>query len=145
GESLEEARRSVTAVRSGALANGSLLEAIEQIGRKLTSDSGVQLETALDGQPYSLSEQRETNLLRIGQEALTNAVRHSGADRITVKLAYRRGSVVLEIEDNGRGITREARPSGFGMDGMRERVRQIGGKIDIHTEALQGTRIVVTI
>ena len=76
--SLEEARRSVSALRAGALSNGTLLEAMEQIGRKLTSDSGVQLDTKLEGQPYALPEQCEANLLRIAQEALTNAVRHSG-------------------------------------------------------------------
>jgi signal transduction histidine kinase len=144
-ESLEEARRSVTALRAGALLNGSLLDAIEQIGRKLTSDSGeTQLETRLEGQPYALPEQCETNLLRIAQEAVTNAVRHSGAERIRIRLAYRTGSVVLEVGDSGRGMS-GAEPSGFGVDGMRERARQIGGEIRILSDPGRGTRIVVTV
>ncbi|MBZ5672810.1 MAG: sensor histidine kinase [Acidobacteriia bacterium] len=143
-ESLEEARRSVSALRAGALSDGSLLEAMEQIGRKLTSDSGVQLETKLEGQPYALPEQYEANLLRIAQEAMTNAVRHSGTKRIGIRLAYRTGSVVLEVDDSGRGMS-GVEPSGFGVDGMRERARQIGGEIQILSDPGCGTRIVVTV
>ena len=139
--SLEEARRSVSALR---IATGSLLDAIEQVGRKLTSDSGVQLDTKLEGQPYALPEQCEANLLRIAQEALTNAVRHSGAARVSVRLAYQTGSVVLEVGDSGRGIT-GIEPSGFGVDGMRERARQIGGEIQILSDPGRGTRIIVTV
>jgi len=144
GQSLEEARRSVSALRAGALSNGTLLDAMEQIGRKLTSDSGVQLDTKLEGQPYALPEQCEVNLLRIAQEALTNAVRHSGTTRIGVHLAYRTGSVVLEIGDSGRGMS-GTEPSGFGVDGMRERAHQIGGEIKILSDPGRGTRIVVTV
>jgi len=139
--SLEEARRSVSALR---ISTGSLLDAIERIARKLTADSGVQLDTKLDGQPYALPEQCEASLLRIAQEALTNAVRHSGTERIGVELAYRTGAVVLEIGDNGRGMSGQE-PSGFGVDGMRERARQIGGEIKILSDPGRGTRIVVTV
>ena len=142
--SLEEARRSVSALRVGALSNGSLLDAMEQIGRKLTSDSSVQLDTRVEGQPYALPDQCEANLLRIAQEALTNAVRHSGTQRIGIRLAYRTGSVELEVGDSGRGMT-GAEPSGFGVDGMRERARQIGGEIKILSDPSRGTRIVVTV
>lgn len=143
-ESLEEARRSVSALRAGALSNGTLLDAMEQIGRKLTSDSGVQLDTKLEGQPYALPEQCEANLLRIAQEAMTNAVRHSGTARIGIRLAYRTGSVALQVGDSGRGMS-GVEPSGFGVDGMRERARQIGGEIQILSDPGRGTRIVVTV
>jgi signal transduction histidine kinase len=139
--SLDEARRSVAALR---IASGSLLDAIEQTARKLTSDSGVQLDTQLEGQPYALPEQCEASLLRIAQEALTNAVRHSGTERIHILLAYRTGSVMLEIRDSGRGMS-GTEPSGFGVDGMRERARQIGGEIQILSDPGRGTRIVVTV
>jgi len=141
--SLEEARRSVSALRIDTL-SGSLLGAIEQIGRKLTSDSGIQLDTQLEGQPYALPDQSEANLLRIAQEALTNAVRHSGTERLRIRLAYRTGSVVLEIGDRGRGMS-GVEPSGFGVDGMRERARQIGGEIQILSDPGRGTRIIVTV
>ena len=75
---------------------------------------------------------------------LTNAVRHSGADRVSVRLAYQPGSMALEIEDNGRGMGDTA-GSGFGVQGIRERVRQIGGQIDIRTHPDRGTRVVVIV
>jgi signal transduction histidine kinase len=143
-ESLEEARRSVSALRAGALGKGTLLDAMEQIGRRLTSDSGVKLETKLEGQPYSLPEASENNLLRIAQEALTNAVRHAHASTIYVFLAYRTGSVLLEIGDTGQGMS-GGEPAGFGVDGMRERARQIGGEIKILSDPGRGTRIMVTV
>jgi signal transduction histidine kinase len=143
-ESLEEARRSVSALRADTHSNGTLLDAMEQIGRKLTSDSGVQLDTKLEGQPYALPEQCEANLLRIAQEAMTNAVRHSGAKRIAVGLAYRTGSVVLEVGDSGRGMS-GVEPSGFGVDGMRERARHMNGELQILSDPGRGTRIVVTV
>jgi signal transduction histidine kinase len=143
-ESLEEARRSVSALRSAALTNGSLLDAIGQIGHKLMSDSSVRLETKLEGQPYALPEQCEANLLRIAQEAMTNAVRHAEASVVSVLLAYRTGSVLLEVGDTGHGMT-GGESSGFGIDGMRERARQLGGEIKILSDPGRGTRIVVTV
>ncbi|HEY2382299.1 MAG TPA: sensor histidine kinase [Terriglobia bacterium] len=143
-ESLEEARRSVSALRAGALGNGTLLDAIAQIGNKLLADSSVKLETRLEGQPYSLAESCENNLLRIAQEALTNAVRHAEASSIFIFLAYRTGSVHLEIGDSGRGMS-GGEPAGFGVDGMRERARQMGGEIKILSDPGRGTRILVTV
>jgi signal transduction histidine kinase len=98
----------------------------------------------LEGAPYALGEQRETHLLRIAQEALTNAVRHSGAGLIGVRLAYQPDSVALEIEDDGGGIGGQG-SSGFGLDGMRERVREIGGQMDIRSRPGKGTRVVVIV
>ena len=143
-ESLDQARRSVSALRMGVLANSTLLEAIGQIGRELMADSKIKFETKLEGAPYPLSEPREANLLRIAQEALTNAVRHSGADRIQVRLAYQPGAVALEIQDNGRGMSDLAR-EGFGVSGMRDRARQVGGLIDIRTQISGGTRVFVMV
>jgi signal transduction histidine kinase len=143
-ESLDQARRSVSALRMGVLANSTLFDAIEQIGRQMVAESKVKFETRLEGAPLPLPEPREANLLRIAQEALTNAVRHSGADRIAVRVAYKQGSVVLEIEDNGRGMADHAE-RGFGVDGIQERVRQLGGQLDIRTQPDRGTRFVVIV
>jgi signal transduction histidine kinase len=146
-ESFEEAQRSVSALRNASLANGTLLGAIEQIGHKLTSDSTVRLESKLEGQPYSLAENCEANLLGIAQEALTNAVRHAGATTIRVLLAYRAGTVVLEVDDSGQGMSGRESPGhgGFGIQGMRERARQIGGEIQILSDSGRGTRVIVTV
>jgi len=144
-ESIDEAQQSISALRSAALVSGTLLNAIEQIGHKLTADSNVRLESKLEGEPYSLPEQHEANLLRIAQEALTNAVRHAGATTIEVLLAYRTGSVSLEIGDTGCGMSGVGRSSGFGIDGMQQRTQQIGGEFKMLTSPGRGTRIIVTV
>jgi signal transduction histidine kinase len=144
-ESIEEAQQSISALRSAALVSGTLLNAIQQIGHKLTADSNVRLESKLEGEPYSLPEQHEANLLRIAQEALTNAVRHAGATTIEVLLAYRTGSVSLEIGDTGRGMSGVGASSGFGIDGMQQRTQQIGGEFKMLSSPGHGTRIIVTV
>jgi signal transduction histidine kinase len=143
-DSLEEARRSVGALRAGALTRGTLLGAIEQIAHTLTANSSTQVVAHLEGQPYPLTEQHESALLRIAQEALTNAVRHAGAARITVRLSYQTGSVVLAVHDDGRGLTGRE-PSGLGIDGMRQRASQIRADIQIVSHPAEGTGIVVTL
>jgi signal transduction histidine kinase len=142
--SLDEARRSVSALRLGVLANSTLFEAIQQIGRQVMADSRVKFEARLEGAPHAFDELKEANLVRIAQEALTNAVRHSGASQISVRLAYHAAAVVLEAEDNGRGMG-EPGGTGFGVEGIRERVRQMGGQIDIRTQPERGTRLVVIV
>jgi signal transduction histidine kinase len=144
GDSLNEARRSASALQNSALANGTLLDAIDQIGQTLTVDSGVRLLSKLEGRPYALPEQCEANLLRIAQEALTNAVRHASASSIDILLAYRPGVVVLEVADSGHGMT-GGESAGFGLGGMKERALQIGAQMKILSGAGQGTRIIVTV
>jgi signal transduction histidine kinase len=142
--SLEEARQSAHALRPGVLAEGTLLEAMERVGRNLTTDSDVCLETFLEGQPYAMGEQAEVNLLRIAQEAMTNAVRHSGAVCVRIYLAYSPGTVRLEIRDTGCGIAR-AQASGLGIRGMRERAEQMRAQMQILTSPGHGTQIIVTV
>jgi signal transduction histidine kinase len=75
---------------------------------------------------------------------LTNAVRHAHPSQIHVLLAYRTGAVVLEVGDSGSGMT-GSESSGFGIDGMKQRARQLGGEIKILSDPGHGTRIVVTV
>jgi len=143
-QSLDEARRSVRALRPASLEGGSLLTAIERLGQQVTSASGISLHTVLDGVPHTLSEEREAHLLRIAQEALTNAVRHGAPRRIDVQLRYEARAVVLEVRDDGRGMNGQNAP-GFGLENMRSRAREIGAEFRILSEAGQGTRIVTTL
>ncbi len=143
-QSLDEARRSVSALRPASLAGGSLLAAIERLGQQVTSASGIELYTLEDGAPYALPGDREAHLLRIAQEALTNAVRHGAPRRIDVRLRYEARAVVMEVRDDGRGIDAQHAP-GFGLENMRERAHEIGAEFRILSEAGQGTSIVTTL
>lgn len=89
----------------------------------------------------------ETALFRIFQEAVNNAIKHSGASELWIELNQRPKQVTLEIKDNGRGIPKNVQNSGertgMGIIGMHERANQLGGKLTIDT-GTQGTRVSAT-
>jgi signal transduction histidine kinase len=144
-QSLDEARRSVRALRPGSLAGGDLLGAMDQIGQQLTAGSGIHFEAHLDGDPYALSQEVEAQLLRIGQEALTNAVRHGRPSRIELRLRFRARTASLEVSDDGAGIAEMPRGEGFGLRNMEERARQLGGDLVIQTGRGSGTRVIASV
>jgi signal transduction histidine kinase len=92
-----------------------------------------------------MSDDLETQLFRIAQEALTNIARHSGAAEANVALEVARGQVRMEIQDNGKGIAEEWTPSqpSLGMVGMRARARQVLGELKVENRDGAGLRIVV--
>jgi NarL family two-component system sensor histidine kinase LiaS len=106
-----------------------------------TTDSPIDL--AIDELP-PLGGGVERDIIGIAQEALTNAVRHAKADRITVQAsAVRAGGFRLAVADNGRGITRDRQDSGFGMTSMQERAERIGASLTIVTAPRKGTEVVL--
>jgi signal transduction histidine kinase len=84
-------------------------------------------------------------LLRVAQEAIHNAVRHAGATVIAMALQWDAPKLVLEVKDNGSGISRLQEGEGFGLRNMRERASEIDGGFEIQTGAGQGTAIIVTV
>jgi signal transduction histidine kinase len=91
-----------------------------------------------------LSDKAEEQLLRIGQEAILNAVRHADAKRVRVELVYGDKSVVLRVLDDGRGFDPElvAEVDGhYGLVGMRERAKETGGAVRISSSIGRGTEI----
>ncbi len=95
----------------------------------------------------SISKELTTELFRIFQEALTNVVRHSQADRVRVQLNQKDEQIVMEIEDNGQGMPLEKinAPQSLGLIGIRERVLFLGGDVEFLGEPGKGTRVVVKI
>src|SRR5271165_210290 len=86
-------------------------------------------------------------LLRIAQEAISNAVRHAKPTVVRVTLRWDPPNLILQVTDNGSGISRASleKSDGFGLGNMRTRASQIGGKLDIQTAAGRGTSIVLTV
>jgi len=95
----------------------------------------------------SLSAHLQDELLRIAQETISNAVRHAKATVVTVSLHWDPSVLVLQVKDNGCGIspTRLKNSEGFGLVSMRERVAQMDAKLEIQTAAGHGTTVVVTV
>jgi signal transduction histidine kinase len=97
------------------------------------------------GQARPLAPEVEEGLLRIGQEALTNTIKHAEADDFAARLVFAPGEIRLEVCDNGRGFDPAAAAGGFGLLGMRERVARLGGRLKIESSPGQGTRILVAL
>jgi signal transduction histidine kinase len=93
------------------------------------------------GEPVDLPADWEENLFRIGQECLTNVLRHAHASRVTASIGYTPEEVCLEFADDGRGFDPGARSEGFGLLGMRERVDAMGGQITVQSSSDRGTKI----
>lgn len=145
---LTEARRSVVALRPQLLEEGSLQSALHRLVAQLrTAAMDTTLYYEIEGAVYALPTEVENNLLRMGQEALTNAIRHANADEIRVELVYDRDQVCLRVKDNGQGFGVGSIPAseGFGLLGMSERAERIGAQLTIRSQPEQGTEIIVTI
>ena len=144
-DGVSEARRSVLDLRAQALEDGDLVKALSAIAKQLTVHTPIELRVS--GTPRRLASAVEHNLLRIGQEAITNAVRHAQAGHIRVDLHFEDDSVQLRVKDDGRGFDAEAQLSAggghLGLIGMRERAEQIGGRLIIQSSPSQGAEIIV--
>ena len=141
---LTEARRSVQGLRPQLLRDGNITTALEQLVRHLGSDSVVRINFLSNGDAQRLmSPDIESNLLRISQEAITNAMKHSGASQINVRLSGGPEAVQLAIEDNGHGFDPHVSTlsRGFGLISMQERADRIGGDLTILTKPGAGTKI----
>jgi PAS domain S-box-containing protein len=144
---LAEARRSVAALRPQLLEEGNLESALHRLVSQMRSTIDTVLIYETQGTTYSLPADVENNLLRIGQEALTNAIKYACASEIRVELMYSQTQCILRVKDNGRGFGVGSAPvsSGFGLLGMSERAERIGAQLAIQSQPGQGTEIIVTI
>jgi signal transduction histidine kinase len=144
-----ELRRSVWDLRSRALEQFDLAEALRRSGRQMTEGPGVKFEVQTAGNAKSLPEVVEENLLRIGQEAVTNIVKHSGATQARLTLEFGAEKFILQVTDNGSGFAAEngsgPRNGHFGILGMSERAKRIGGQVSVTSAPGEGTTVRVEI
>ncbi|MEH2370702.1 AAA family ATPase [Nostoc sp.] len=145
---LAEARRSVEALhRPYLLESSNLQDALSRLATQLNSSIATQIVYEVMGTPYPLSSDLENNLFRIGQEALTNAIKHAFASEIHIELIYEPTQCSLRIKDDGQGfnVENQAMQNGFGLLGMAERAERIRAELKIQSDLEQGTEIVVSI
>jgi signal transduction histidine kinase len=141
-ESLTEARRSVHALRPRALEKAGFADALKAIITNTTAGTSLQSDFQLNGEPRKLQSSVEENLLHIGREALTNALKHACATRFQARLSFDSEAVRLELRDNGKGfVSDNANGDGIGLIGMKERAGQIGATLTITSEPGAGTTI----
>ncbi|WP_280849206.1 MULTISPECIES: sensor histidine kinase [unclassified Streptomyces] len=144
--SLGEARRSVHNLAPVALADAGLPEALKQTVTDWGERTGVRAEFTVTGTAEQLHDEVSATLLRIAQEALSNAARHAHAARLGVTLSFLTDEVILDIRDDGGGFDPLALPArtrtgGFGLDGMRARAERIAGSLTVESEPGHGTAL----
>jgi signal transduction histidine kinase len=142
---LENVGRLAFAIRPPALDEFGLAPALKDLSGRLEEQGGPKVELEIDLPAGArLPSKLETTIFRITQEALTNVVKHAEATTARVAIAYRERSVVLTVEDDGRGFS-EGRQAdgGFGLVGMRERVASVNGALHIESKSGAGTRLAV--
>jgi PAS domain S-box-containing protein len=144
-KSLSEARTSVRALRPQALEQDDFWRALKGIIKNTTL--GTTLRTTFDAQGKApvLPQPWQENLLRIGQEALTNALKYAHAKHLRTRLICNAKEVRLELSDDGDGFQVKDRHDGFGLTGMRERAEEMGGKLNIVSSPGRGTTITATL
>jgi signal transduction histidine kinase len=142
-----EARRSVWDLRAALLEEGDLGVALAATAKQL--EGGPTIHVDIAGAPRRLAASVENNLLRIGTEAMTNAVKHADARNVEVRLVFGPDEVRLEVRDDGRGFdaSRSTTLAGghFGWLGIRERAERIGAKLQIESQPGAGTRVAVIV
>ncbi|MGH7950773.1 MAG: histidine kinase [Limisphaerales bacterium] len=148
-QSQQDVRQSVWGLRTRAEEHFNLTNALITSGRQITDDTGIRLEIETVGEADGLSEIAEENLLRIGQEAITNVVKHSGANAVKIKLEFNPQKVVLQIKDDGRGFATKTcvgpKDGHFGLLGIQERTERLGGQVQITSAPGTGTAVRVEI
>ncbi|PYJ24690.1 MAG: hypothetical protein DME91_07840 [Verrucomicrobia bacterium] len=143
--SLNEARRSVHALRPRALQGGNFWEALKGIIKNTTAGTALHTTFNLRGKMRHLPLVWQENLLHIGQEALTNALKYAHPRNFETKLTFNTKELHLELRDDGDGFKVKERHDGFGLAGMRERVEQMGGTLKISSARGKGTNLLVTL
>lgn len=142
----EEFRRSLMNLRAQELERGSLAEALGELGRQMTTGTGITFDLQLHGTPRGLPEAVENNLLRIGQECVTNAVRHAKPGRIDAEVSFAPDQIRLRVKDDGLGFdpAQTGTNGHFGLRGIRERAEQIKADVKLTAQPGRGTEVVVT-
>jgi signal transduction histidine kinase len=147
--SLTEARRSVMDLRASALEGHDLPAALSQAAPQWTAGSTVEIRVDVEGDNRPLPEETEQHLLRIAQEAVTNAVKHAHASQVRIHLAMANRKLSLRVADNGQGFEQDEAFSEvgghFGLLGMRERAERLGGELKLRSELGHGTEVAVTV
>jgi signal transduction histidine kinase len=139
-DSLAEARRSVQALRPRELEDARLPDALGELAQRWGEGSGVGVQVEVTGDRAPLSPAIEVVLFRVAQEALTNVAKHADASRVGLTLSYLGDVVLLDVRDDGRGM-QDGKGRGFGLSSMTQRIRSVGGTVEIESTPGEGTAV----
>ena len=138
-ENLAEARGLVAALAPADLAPGNLPGALRRVTERLGTETGIEVTFTEDGEPRPLPATLDVVLLRVAQETLANVRKHAAARTVRVGLYYGDDTVALQVSDDGRGFAVDGATNGYGLRGMRERLGQVNGRIEVTSGPGAGT------
>lgn len=145
--SREDVRRSVWNLRANPLEGSTLADALRAVAADRSVGLAVRIAVECEGDPRPLPDFVAGNLLLLAQEGITNAVKHAAPQHITLELSFSKPAVRLAIRDDGCGFDPVAAPGPreghFGLQGMRERAKRLGGSLRIRSEPGKGARVEV--
>ena len=144
--SLEDARGTIWNMRSQILETGDLQTALSNILRKMAEGADVKTNITVTGRPRRFAPFIENDLLRVGQEAITNAAKHARAKTIAVSLEFEEKRFRLSVKDDGCGFDPAKPPpseGGFGLVGMQERAQELKAHLDIRSAPQSGAEIIL--
>ena len=148
-QAIAEGRDSIHDLRSSTTVTNDLADAVQALGDEMASDGGASFYLVVEGVPRDLHPILRDEIYRLAREAVRNAFRHAQASRIEAEISYGEKLFRLRIRDDGRGIppeiVDEGRTGHYGLPGMRERARAMGGRLDVWTGKGTGTEIELTV
>lgn len=146
-ETIHTVRRISSELRPGMLDDLGLVAAIEWASEEFEARTGTKCRLDLPEDDIATDQERATALFRIFQETLTNVARHANATTINVRLTKENGDLLLEVQDNGKGVSGQDLSAGksMGIVGMRERALLLGGELIITGARGEGTTVRVRI
>lgn len=149
GRSREDLRRSIWNLRANPLEKNTLSEALREVAADRSAGLPVRIVVACAGTERALPDFVAGNLLLLAQEGITNALKHAKPAEIELRLTFAERAITLVIRDDGSGFdpaTADGPKDGhFGLQGMRERIKRLGGRLELASTPGQGTTITATV
>lgn len=147
--SREDLRRSIWNLRANPLERQTLVQALREVAASRSLDRPVRIDVESAGPERELPDFVAGNMLLLAQEAVTNAFKHAEPSRLVIRLEFLPGKVALSVQDNGKGFepAQAAGPTSghFGLQGMKERTKRLGGTLTVTSRPGEGTTILATI
>ncbi len=143
---LEASQRIMMNLRPAILDQG-LVAAIQWLAAGFTKRTAIETTISASPEKGLASKAMQLVAYRTAQEALTNISKYAQCNRVTIDLSDAEGVLTLEIRDNGQGITSTelSKPKAFGLRGLQERAKTVGGWLDVSTQAQVGTSIILSV
>jgi signal transduction histidine kinase len=138
---LGETRRALASLRAAPLVDLGLALALQSLADNIAERRGLDVKTEIATGLESLPAEVEQTYYRVAQEALDNVVRHAGASETTLRLQRDNNALVLEVRDDGRGMSPERDGDRYGLQGMRERAELIGATLEVASTPEAGTTV----